>query len=171
MEPVRADEVRILEGPNLYVNRPAVKVSLVMPGQLGMDGHEALALGRRLGLGTARPGRPGTGQRQRFLMRVVEHVVRRVAAEAGVRRLAVRTRAGRHTEEVVVAVPWRRRGRAVALGEALAPLLTALSEPNADAQALIAAAGAAVAAAPVGAPAAVITPAVPVITITGTNGK
>ncbi len=171
MEPVRADEVRILEGPNLYVNRPAVKVSLVMPGQLGMDGHEALALGRRLGLGTARPGRPGTGQRQRFLMRVVEHVVRRVAAEAGVRRLAVRTRAGRHTEDVVVAVPWRRRGRAVALGEALAPLLTALSEPNADPQALIAAAGAAVAAAPVGAPAAVITPAVPVITITGTNGK
>ena len=59
MEPVRADEVRILEGQNLYVNRPAVKVSLVMPGQLGMDGHEALALGRRLGLGTARPGRPG----------------------------------------------------------------------------------------------------------------
>ena len=70
-----------------------------------------------------------------------------------------------------MAVPWRRRGRAVALGEALAPLLTALSEPNADPQALIAAAGAAVAAAPVGAPAAGITPAVPVITITGTNGK
>ena len=27
MEPVHADEVRILEGPNLYVTRPAGKVS------------------------------------------------------------------------------------------------------------------------------------------------
>lgn len=57
MEPVRADEVRILEGPNLYVNRPAVKVSLVMPGQLGMDGHgRSPSAG---GWGWARPGQVG----------------------------------------------------------------------------------------------------------------
>jgi len=171
MEPVRADEVRILEGPNLYVTRPAVKVRLALPGMLGLDQREALELARRLGLRSARPGRPGTGQRQRFLMRVVEHVVRRVAAESGVRRLAVRTRAGRHTEEVVVAVPWRRRGRAVALGEALAPLLTSLLDETVDPTAAIAAAGAAVTAAAPGAPAAVVTPSVPVIAITGTNGK
>jgi len=171
MEPVHADEVRILEGPNLYVTRPAVKVSLALPGVAQLDGHAALDLARRLGLRTARPGRPDTGQRQRFLMRLVEHLVRRVAAESGARRLAVRTRAGRHTQDVVVAVPWRRRGRAIALGESLAPLLTALLDPDSDADALIAAAGRAVAAAPDGDPAAVVTPKVPVIAITGTNGK
>ena len=171
MEPVRADEVRILEGPNLYVTRPAVKVSLAVPGVADLDVHAALAFGRRLGLSTARPGRPGTGQRQRFLMRVVEHLVRRVATESGARRLAVRTRAGRHTEDVVVAVPWRRRGRAITLGESLAPLLTALLDPDSDVDALIAEAGRAVAQAPDGAPAAMLTPTVPVIAITGTNGK
>ena len=118
MEPVHADEVRILEGPNLYVTRPAVKVSLALPGVAQLDVHAALDLARRVGLRTARPGRPDTGQRQRFLMRLVEHLVRRVATESGARRLAVRTRAGRHTEDVVVAVPWRHRGRAIALGRA-----------------------------------------------------
>ena len=103
MEPVHADEVRILEGPNLYVTRPAVKVSLALPGVAQLDVHAALDLARRVGLRTARPGRPDTGQRQRFLMRLVEHLVRRVATESGARRLAVRTRAGRHTEDVVVA--------------------------------------------------------------------
>ena len=171
MEPVRAEEVRILEGPNLYVTRPAVKVSLAMPGVAALDASSALALARRLRLSAARPGRPGTGQRQRFLMRLVEHLVRRVATESGARRLAVRTRAGRHTEDVVVAVPWRRRGRATTLGESLAPLLTALLDPQSDADALIAQAGQAVAQAPDGAPAAMLTPAVPVIAITGTNGK
>ena len=171
MEAVRAEEVRILEGPNLYVTRPAVKVSLALPGMLGLDAREALELGRRLGLSTARPGRAGTGQRQRFLMRVVEKVVRQIAAESGVRRLAVRVRAGRHTDEVVVAVPWRRRGRAVALGEALAPVLSDLLDPATDPAQRLAEAGRAVAAAPDGTPAAVLTPTVPVVTITGTNGK
>jgi cyanophycin synthetase len=171
MEPVHADEVRILEGPNLYVTRPAVKVSLALPGVAQLDVHAALDLARRVGLRTARPGRPDTGQRQRFLMRLVEHLVRRVATESGARRLAVRTRAGRHTEDVVVAVPWRHRGRAIALGECLAPLLSDLLNADADTEALIAAAGRAVAEAPDGEPAAVLTPTVPVIAITGTNGK
>ncbi|HRW17264.1 MAG TPA: tetratricopeptide repeat protein [Dermatophilaceae bacterium] len=171
MQPVRADEVRVLEGPNLYFTRPAVKISLALPGYLDLDAHAALDVARRAGLRAARPGRSGTAQRQRFVMRLLAHLVRRVAAEAGVRRLAVHTRAGRAADEVVVAVPWRRRGRAVALGEGMPPLLTALLAPDADADALVANLGRMVAAAEPGRPAAVVTPAVPVVTITGTNGK
>ncbi len=171
MEPVRADEVRILEGPNLYVTRPALKVGLALPGYQVLDAREAIELARRVGVRSARPGRPGSAQRQRFAMRVVEQVVRRVAAAGGVNRLAVRTRAGRHTEDVVVAVPWRRRGRARALGEALAPVLTALLDPTTDVDALFAQTGATLAAAPAGDPPVLVRPSVPVVAITGTNGK
>ena len=57
------------------------------------------------------------------------------------------------------------------MGESLAPLLSDLLTADADTEALIAAAGRAVAEAPDGEPAAVLTPTVPVIAITGTNGK
>ena len=57
------------------------------------------------------------------------------------------------------------------MGESLAPLLSDLLKADADTEALIAAAGRAVAEAPDGEPAAVLTPTVPVIAITGTNGK
>ncbi len=171
VESVRVDEVRLLEGPNLYVRQPAIKLGLALPGYLGLSADDARALARRAGLGAARPGRPGTEQRQRFVMRLVAHLVRSVAAGAGVRRLTVRVRAGRTVADVVVAVPWRRRGHAVALGEGMPRLLAAALDPTVDLAARVAELAARVAAAPVGEPAAVVVPRVPVIAITGTNGK
>ena len=35
MEPVRLAELRVLEGPNLYFTRPAIKLTLAVPGWLG----------------------------------------------------------------------------------------------------------------------------------------
>jgi cyanophycin synthetase len=143
MEPVHADEVRILEGPNLYVTRPAVKVSLALPGVAQLDVHAALDLARRVGLRTARPGRPDTGQRQRFSCGSSSTSCAAWRPSPGARRLAVRTRAGR--------LPKRRGRRAVEapwpsdrVGESLAPLLSDLLKAD-DTEALIAAAGRAVA--------------------------
>jgi cyanophycin synthetase len=52
---VRVDEVRVLDGPNLYFARPAIKVSLRLHGYLSMRRTEAEALARRLGMRNARP--------------------------------------------------------------------------------------------------------------------
>ncbi|HET7802580.1 MAG TPA: Mur ligase, partial [Humibacillus xanthopallidus] len=91
---VRVDEVRVLEGPNLYFARPTIKVSLHLHGYLAMRRTEAEALARRLGMRAARPGRRGSALRQRFVMRVIRTVTKRVGSEIGVGRLGVRVRAG-----------------------------------------------------------------------------
>ncbi|HEX8971148.1 tetratricopeptide repeat protein [Oryzihumus sp.] len=169
---VSATEVRVLEGPNLYSAQPAMKVILQVPGYLAAPEPALRALAARVGLKGARPGAPDSEQRQRFVMRFTTAVVRRVAAESGTARLSVRTRTGGSRQEIVVAFPWRRRGRGLALGEALAPVLTALLDPvEAVGDEAVAGVIAAVTAADPGDKPNVVTPKVPVASITGTNGK
>ncbi len=72
------------------------------------------------------PGPPGGEQRRRFATRLLAHLVRRTAAAAGVRALAVRSRPGPEPTQVVVAYPWRRQHAAEALGEAVAGLADGL---------------------------------------------
>jgi cyanophycin synthetase len=171
-EAVTVPEVRVLEGPNLYFTRPAVKVSLRCPGYLAADEDELRELGHRLGLRGVRPGAADSDQRQRFVMRLVAHVVRLVAHGSGTTRLAVRTRTGGTREEVVVAFPWRWRGRGVALGESLATALGPLLHGTpADGEQGIQAAVARVSAAEPGARPVLVTPRIPVASVTGTNGK
>ena len=50
MEPVEVREVRVLDGPNLYFARPAVKISLAVPGFLALDRRYAVELAERCGL-------------------------------------------------------------------------------------------------------------------------
>ena len=185
---VVALDVRLLDGPNLYFPRAALKVSLAMPGYAELSAARARALAR--GLGVRQPGRPGpkgSETRQRFLMRVLTHCLRGIALDAGVKKLAVRTRPGSRLDEIVIAVPWSHRTRARVIGESLAPALRALLEPVAahpqasasDLAGLVsqawgqiqAQASAQVAAADAGPPPSAITPTVPVVSITGTNGK
>jgi len=122
---VAVSEVRVLEGPNLYFPKPAIKVSLELPGYLEADEASLQGLARRTALGGSRPGAPGSEQRQRFVARVVERAVRRLATASGTSRLGVRSRPGSSPESVVVAFVWRRRGRGEALGRALGPALAA----------------------------------------------
>ena len=122
---VTVAEVRVLEGPNLYFAKPAVKVSLELPGYLDAQERVLIDLARRIGLRGSRPGAPGSEQRQRFVARVVERAVRRLATTSGTSRLGVRCRPGSTPEEVVAAYVWRRRGRGRALGQALGPTLEA----------------------------------------------
>ncbi len=169
--PVRIDEVRVLDGPNLYFARPAIKVSLHLPGYLGLSRPRAEALAAGLGMRSVRPGKRGTALRQRFVMRVIRTVMRRLGSEIGAGRLGVRVRAGGTPADVVVAFPWVHRTRGRVAGEQLGIALGELLHSDARADEVIERAAAAVLAAPDGPPPTVLTPKVPVASITGTNGK
>jgi cyanophycin synthetase len=173
--PVEVQEVRVLDGPNLYFARPAVKVSLRLPGYLGLERRYAVELAERSGLRSPRPGKPNTEQRQRFVMRYAAHVMRRIVAGVGPRRITVRTRTGGGVDEIVVAIPWRHRNWGRLAGESLGPVLAALlGEEGATAEtvdAVVADAAARVRAEEPGGRSPVRAPSVPVVSITGTNGK
>lgn len=162
-------ELRVLEGPNLYFPRAAVKLTLDLSGLLELPEDAALGLARRIGLSNARPGPPESGFRQRFAARAIARLVRQVAAEVGTHRLAVRVRPTSDVHRVVVAYPWRRRGRAIGLGNAVARVLDELSTGDVDS--LVSAVAAELRGVEPGGKPTTLKPAVPVIAVTGTNGK
>src|SRR4029453_17162350 len=132
-------ELRLLDGPNLYFPRPAAKVTLDLTELLELPETVAGGLGAELGLGPALSGNAGTVFRQRFAIRIVTQVVRRLARAGGATRLAVRTRTGRDVNELVVAYPWRNAGRAEALAYGLARVLdTVVAGPRAVAETILA---------------------------------
>ncbi|MCF6379471.1 Mur ligase [Nocardioides KLBMP 9356] len=162
-------ELRILEGPNLYFPRAAVKLTLDVSTITEAGDEAVLRFARRIGLRTSRPGGAGSGFRQRFALRAVERLVRAIASEAGTKRLAVRVRPTSDPDVVVVAFPWRNRGRATALGNAVAHALDALPTP--DVESAVSAAADEVRSAERGGRPTTITPRIPVVAVTGTNGK
>ncbi len=162
-------ELRVLDGPNLYVSRPAVKLTLDATVLVGLAEETVLGIARSAGLSGSRPGEPHSGQRQRFALRLLVHITRQVAAASGTNRLAVRARPGRDIDQLILAYPWRRRGRAEALAHAVVGVLDDLAERPMDE--LIAEAGHNVLAAEPGLPPDLPQPRIPVVSITGTNGK
>lgn len=168
---VRVGEVRVLDGPNLYFSRPAIKVILHLPGYLELSRTEAEALAHRLGLRSARPGKRGTALRQRFVMRLLRTVMRRLGTEIGAGRLGVRVRAGQTVEDAVTAFPWVHRTRGRVAGEQLGVVMAGLLDASRPADDVIEEAAAVILAAPDGPGPSVLTPTVPVASVTGTNGK
>src|SRR5689334_23469752 len=125
-------ELRVLEGPNLYFPRAAIKLTLDLTGVIDAPEDRTRRFATRIGLRTSRPGEAGSGFRQRFAARAVERLVRQIAREAGTTRLAVRVRPTADVHQVVVAFPWRNRTRAQALGNAVVDVLDALPSPDLD---------------------------------------
>jgi cyanophycin synthetase len=164
-------EVRLLDGANLYFPRPAAKVTLDCAGLVGMPVASARALGSALGLGPTRPGPAGSLFRQRFAIRLVTRVVRRLARAGGVARLAVRCRTGASVTELVVAYPWRNSARAEALAYGLATVVDTLPAGSEPMLAALETAGRSLADTPAGSAPRLIRPTIPVVAITGTNGK
>ncbi|MGI8577829.1 MAG: Mur ligase family protein [Nocardioidaceae bacterium] len=162
-------ELRVLEGPNLYFSRAAIKATLDLTVLLEADDEAIRRFAHRIGLVTARPGAGGSGFRQRFAGRAVARLVRQIALEAGTRRLAVRVRPTTDVHLVVVAFPWRHRDRATALARAVAGVLDDLARTNIDA--LMGGAAAEVQGTDPGPVPPTIKPAIPVVAVTGTNGK
>ena len=168
--PVTTREVRLLEGPNLYFPRPAVKVTLALPGYLEAEPDQVRRVCAALGVPSRAAGAPGSEQRQRLLLRVVEKATRALAREAGTRRLGIRTRVSSETSVVVCAFVWRHRGRAEALGAELGPVLANLLA-GCSVEDAVRQRAAKVAGARAGEPPWVVTPGIPVASVTGTNGK
>jgi cyanophycin synthetase len=162
-------ELRVLEGPNLYFPRAAIKLTLDLTGLIDAPEDTALRFASRVGLRGARPGHPGSGFRQRFAARAVARLVRQVATEAGTTRLGVRVRPTNDVHQVVVAFPWRHRTRSQALGRAVAWVLDELPAPDLDE--LVSRAAAEVRDSDAGPGPTTLRPRVPVVAVTGTNGK
>ncbi len=162
-------ELRVLEGPNLYFPRAAVKLTLDVSALARAPEADLRRLAERLGIASIRAGVPLSGFRQRSLSRLVTRLVRRVAAESGTTRLGVRVRPTARPERIVVAYPWRDRNRATALGEAVASVIDGLGA--ADVDTLVATAAGHVTSAERGPRPTTIRPRVPVVAVTGTNGK
>jgi cyanophycin synthetase len=162
-------ELRVLEGPNLYFPRAAIKLTLDV-GALASGSEEDLrTLGRVIGV-PVRPGPPHTGFRQRAVVRVLTMLVRRIARDAGTTRLGLRVRPTSDPDTVVVAYPWRDRNRARALGEAVAGVVDGLGGST-PVEELVATAAALVSGTERGPGPTTIRPRVPVVAVTGTNGK
>ena len=168
-ERVHLAELRVLEGPNLYFPRPAIKLTLAVPGWLDMPEERFGRLTLRAGV-RAKPGRPGSEQRRRAVARLATHVTRWLA-EASHVRLAVRARPGPEPELLVVAFPWRHRGAAEALGHEVAATLEALLDGRRSPVRLVREAAARLGRVDPGDEPTVPDPTIPVISITGTNGK
>ncbi|GEP38306.1 hypothetical protein NPS01_19690 [Nocardioides psychrotolerans] len=162
-------ELRVLEGPNLYFPRAAIKLTLDVSGLAAASDATALRFATRIGLKNARPGSPESGFRQRFALRAVARLVRAVAGEGGTPRLAVRVRPTSDQHQIVVAFPWAHRERAQEMGRAIGDVLDSLL--STDIEAAVGLAAERVAAAEHGDKPHTITPKVPVVAVTGTNGK
>jgi cyanophycin synthetase len=162
-------ELRVLEGPNLYFPRAAIKLTVDITGLASAPTSTAERLARRIGLGAAQPGEPDTGFRQRFALRAVARLVRAIAHESGTVRLAVRVRPTSDPHVIVVAYPWRHRDRAQEMGRAVADVLDAV--PGEDVEEAVGHAAERVVASDQGEPPHTIGPSIPVVAVTGTNGK
>ena len=169
-------ELRVLDGPNLYFTRPAVKLTVALPGWLEASEDRVVSAAERTGLpgsddrSKVRPGLPGTEARRRFVSRLAAHVTRSLAGAAGT-NLAVRSRLGSEPDHVIVAFPWRRRGAAEALGREVVTLLEELLGTRRSFGRVLEGAARRLSEVEPGAPASVPDPTVPVIAVTGTNGK
>ncbi len=162
-------ELRVLEGPNLYFPRAAIKLTLDVTALAQAPEADLRRLAERLGVSTIRAGVPLSGFRQRSLTRLVTKLVRRIAAEAGTTRLGIRVRPTAQPERIVVAYPWRDRNRACALGEAVASVIDGLG--TTDVATLVEDAARHVSSVERGPSPTTIRPRVPVVAVTGTNGK
>ncbi len=167
--PASLVELRVLEGPNLYFPRAAIKLTLDLTVLIDADQDLAARFAGRIGLRKARAGAVGSGFRQRFAMRAAARLVRQVASEAGVSRIAVRVRPTNDVHRIVVAYPWRNRRRAELLGREVAGLLDAVADPQLDR--LVDEAAHRVRECEPGPGTTTLRPRVPVVAVTGTNGK
>lgn len=161
---------RVLEGPNLYFTRPAIKATFDVSGWLACDAQRLHGAFTNLRTRYPRIGEANSAVRERAVMRLVEVVTRRVASASGTPHLGVRVRHGEEAHELVVAFPWKHLERGRALGRAVATAMSDLMDPAAAASAISRAAEA-VMTSDHGPRETMTEPTVPVISITGTNGK
>ncbi len=170
-ESVQQVELRVLDGPNLYFPCPAVKLTLAVPGWLTLESERAERLATRAGLpASARPGPPKSEQRRRYVARLGGQLTRSLARATDT-HLAVRGRPGAEPDEIVIAFPWRRRHAAEAFAGEIRGLLAGALDGRRSSDHTVEEAAARLASVEPGPAPTVLAPTVPIIAVTGTNGK
>lgn len=164
-------ELRVLDGPNLYFTRPAIKLTLGVTPWLAMPEERAQRLTQRAGFtSVASPGVPMSDQRRRYVARFAVHLTRALA-DATATHLAIRGRPGPEPEQVVIAFVWRRQRAAEAFARELAPLLELCLDGRRSVQRALAEAAHRLDRVEPGPAPTVLSPEIPIIAVTGTNGK
>src|SRR5260370_5280871 len=164
-------ELRVLDGPNLYFTRPAIKLTLDVSPWLALPQARVERLTHRTAFTpSASGGQPGSDQRRRYIARFAVHLTRALA-DATRTQLAVRGRPGPLPGQIVVAFPWRRQGAAEAFARELAPLLQVGLDARRSMDRALANGAQRLREVAPGAPPTTLSPTMPVIAVTGTNGK
>jgi cyanophycin synthetase len=164
-------ELRVLDGPNLYFTQPAIKLTLDVAPWLALPAERAQLLVKRAGFTpVATPGAPNSDQRRRFIARFAVHLTRLLADATGT-QLAIRGRAGPGLEQIVIAFVWRRQRAAEAFARELGPLLEVSLDGRRSVERAIAAATDRLDGVEPGPAPTVLRPTIPIIAVTGTNGK
>jgi cyanophycin synthetase len=162
-------ELRVLTGPNLYFPRPAVKLTLDATGVLSAEPAAVVAWQRALRVRNPTVGLPNSPTRAKAAAEIAAAVVRRAAGTLRTRVAAV----GRPGDEdtVVVAYPFRHRGTAELFGLAVARAFDAITIRGTDPVLALGEVPAALAGHDPGETVRPLRPAIPVVAVTGTNGK
>jgi cyanophycin synthetase len=162
-------ELRVLTGPNLYFPGPAVKLTLDARPALDADAGDVLAWRRALRMLGTSVGLPGSAGRHAAAAQIAATVVRRSAARIHRRVPAVGEVGDGGT--VIAAFPFRRRGTAEALGAVVARTFADITDGTVSPQRALQRVGSAMAGHDPGEEVAPLRPRIPVIAVTGTNGK
>lgn len=160
-------ELRLLEGPNRHFPRATVELVLDLGVLQSLPPDAAQEFAAGLGLSGARPGPAGTAFRRHFTARAIGHLVRRLAKDGGVARLAVRSLPGSDAGKLLVAFPWRHSGRAEALANGIAAVVDAADGGATVVEQTIESAGVTLAAAPRGRSPRPNRPKIPVVAVAG----
>ncbi|WP_051266733.1 Mur ligase family protein [Nakamurella lactea] len=166
--PAEPVELRLLTGPNLYFSRPAVKLTLDAAAALAADTSTVLEWQGRLKMHGVPVGLPGSPARADGVAELAATLVRRAASAIRTRLPAVAHPGDDDT--VVVAFPFRNVGTAKAFGAAVAAAFGAISA-GVPVRTVLSAIPGAMAGHDPGEEIRPSRPRIPVIAVTGTNGK
>ena len=162
-------ELRVLTGPNLYFARPAVKLTLDATGVMEADPATVVGWQRALKVRNPAVGMADSAARSDAAAELAAAVVRRSGGAIRTRVAAVARPGDDRT--VVVAFPFRRRGTAEHFAEAVALAFDRITKGGVAPAAAISDVGLAMAGVDPGETVRPLRPSVPVIAVTGTNGK
>jgi len=162
-------EVRVLTGPNLYFPRPAIKLTLDASGVLSADPATVVGWQRALRVRSTVVGMAESTARAIAAAELAAAIVRRSGGAINARVAAV-ARVG-DNRSVIVAFPFRRRGLAEHFGGAVAAAFDRITRGGISPAAAIAEVGLAMAGVDPGETIRPLRPSIPVIAVTGTNGK
>ena len=166
---VRPAEIRVLTGPNLYFSRPAIKATLDARPALAADAADFVGWQRALRVRRPSVGLPFSETRAKATAELAAALVRRAAGRITTRVAAV-ARPG-DDDTVVVAFPFRHRGTAETFGEAVAVAFAAVVTGARSVDAALASIRPTLAGHDPGETVVPVRPTIPVVAVTGTNGK